>query len=432
MLLASLLMLWGAAAEARDISGLYQSTLRFTRYLEIARKKGGGYQGRIFYPGDVGGNDDNGNTISTITVSGNKISFSFDNRKGNFHGSVSADGKNLVGNWQVMGPADPLTFSRIPRDTVIDPSRHTTHMITVDKNVRLEVLDWGGDGPPLVFMTGLGNTAHIFDNFAPRFVAHHHVYAITRRGFGISSKPIPDSHNYDADRLGDDVVAVLDALKLDHPILAGHSIAGEELSSIGLRHPGRAAALIYMEAGHGYALYSPGGQVAFGTNLVTETRDIEAKLDYLKTVARDPKALPAAIADVQTALPDLEADLKSMTEALAAGMGMLSAPPPDGTLSSRISEAILDGEHRYGHVDGPILAIYAVPPVGPPNMPEAMEPVFERWGRYVAAQADAFAAANPQAHVVRLPHGNHYVFQSNPDDVEREMKGFMDGLRLLQ
>jgi pimeloyl-ACP methyl ester carboxylesterase len=38
--------------------------------------------------------------------------------------------------------------------------------------------------------------------------------------------------NYRADRLGDDVLAVIEALKLDRPILVGHSVAGEELSSV--------------------------------------------------------------------------------------------------------------------------------------------------------------------------------------------------------
>jgi non-heme chloroperoxidase len=65
-----------------------------------------------------------------------------------------------------------------------DPSPHTTRFITVDKDVRLEVLDWGGSGRPIVLLAGGGNTAHIFDSFAPKLTAHHHVYGITRRGFG--------------------------------------------------------------------------------------------------------------------------------------------------------------------------------------------------------------------------------------------------------
>src|SRR5207302_3257566 len=37
-----------------------------------------------------------------------------------------------------------------------DPSTHTVQFITVDKNVRLEVLDWGGSGRPVVLLAGAG------------------------------------------------------------------------------------------------------------------------------------------------------------------------------------------------------------------------------------------------------------------------------------
>src|SRR5216684_1060496 len=108
-----------------------------------------------------------------------------------------------------------------------DPSPHVTQFVTVDKNVRLEVLDWGGSGRPLVLLAGSGNTAHIFDGFATKLASSYHVYGITRRGFGASSAPAPTRANYAADRLGDDVLAVIDALKINKPVLIGHSLGGE-------------------------------------------------------------------------------------------------------------------------------------------------------------------------------------------------------------
>src|SRR5262245_48603535 len=92
-----------------------------------------------------------------------------------------------------------------------DPSPHRERMVSVDRDVSLEVLDWGGTGRPLVLLAGLGNTAHVFDDFAPRLAQLGHVYGVTRRGYGRSSVP---QAGYDADRLADDVLAVLDALKL--------------------------------------------------------------------------------------------------------------------------------------------------------------------------------------------------------------------------
>lgn len=117
-----------------------------------------------------------------------------------------------------------------------DPSPHIVQLITVDDNVQLEVLDWGGTGRPVVLLAGLGNTAHIFDEFAPKLVGGYHVMGITRRGYGASSAP---PAGYSADRLGDDVLAVVKSLKLTRPVLVGHSIGGEELSSVGSRFPKR-------------------------------------------------------------------------------------------------------------------------------------------------------------------------------------------------
>ena len=52
-----------------------------------------------------------------------------------------------------------------------DSTAHTVQFVTVDENVKLEVLDWGGSGRPVVLLTGMGNNAHVFDKFAPKLTA---------------------------------------------------------------------------------------------------------------------------------------------------------------------------------------------------------------------------------------------------------------------
>jgi non-heme chloroperoxidase len=118
-----------------------------------------------------------------------------------------------------------------------DVSPHQVKFITVEPDVQLEVLDWSGTGRPVVFLAGLGGTAHDFDDFAPKLVPTYHLFAITRRGYGASSAPAPANENYSADHLADDVLAVMTALDIERPVLVGHSIAGQELSSIGSRFP---------------------------------------------------------------------------------------------------------------------------------------------------------------------------------------------------
>src|SRR3954468_7970155 len=109
-------------------------------------------------------------------------------------------------------------------------STASVRMMRISRAVALEVLDWGGRGPSLVFLAGLGSTAHIFDDFAPQFTDSFHVVGITRRGFGASAGSPPPA---DLDTLVADITTVLDSLGLQQVVLVGHSIAGEELTRFG-------------------------------------------------------------------------------------------------------------------------------------------------------------------------------------------------------
>jgi non-heme chloroperoxidase len=106
-----------------------------------------------------------------------------------------------------------------------DPSPHATRLVTVEDGVQLEVLDWGGSGPPLVLLTGLGDTAHVFDDFVQALTPRYRVVGVTRRGHrGSSAAP----GGYGFARLAEDVLRVIDAVGVNNPVVIGHSFAGEE------------------------------------------------------------------------------------------------------------------------------------------------------------------------------------------------------------
>jgi non-heme chloroperoxidase len=69
------------------------------------------------------------------------------------------------------------------------PSQHKVRFVVVEHGVQLDVLDWDGTGRPVVLLAGLGYTAHVFDGFAEKLTDSYHVYAITRRAHGASSRP---------------------------------------------------------------------------------------------------------------------------------------------------------------------------------------------------------------------------------------------------
>jgi pimeloyl-ACP methyl ester carboxylesterase len=347
-----------------------------------------------------------------------------------------------------------------------DPSPHTASFVAVDQNVKLEVLDFGGSGVPIVLLAGLGNTAHVFDDFAPKLTADHRVYAITRRGFGASTAP---ASGYSADRLGDDVLAVLDSLSITRPILIGHSIAGEELSSIGSRHPEKVAALVYLDAANQYAYYDS----AHG-DLLIDGQSLEGKLGQLLPGGTPPpdrkrfieellrSDLPRFQSVLRTMLQDIEASAQYPPERIVPGeadrasfsayrqwqsntIGVampeadlrqsFDSTPEGGVGKPRNQPAVLPimkGEQKYTNIPVPTLAIFALPrDVGRSiNRDPAARATAESYiGAKTEIQASAFEKGVPHARVVRLPEANHYVFLSNEADVLREMRAFVDQLR---
>jgi non-heme chloroperoxidase len=289
------------------------------------------------------------------------------------------------------------------QDRQTDDTRHKIQFVAVEDGVKLEVIDWGGSGPPLVLLAGLGDTAHVFDKFALKLVPTYHVYGITRRGFGASTAPSIENGNYSANRLGDDVVAIIDALKLDRPLLVGHSIAGEELSSVASRHPEKISALIYIDAGYQYALYDE----KHG-DLVVDAIAMRDNLDqlHLGTLHLNPERLTELVAQTR----QLQGELQQRLDDLS----ILSPPhPPDNP----VVIAVLDGQQKYMHIDVPVLAMFNVPHT----------PAFLRLAQN---QAEAFKSQVPGAHIVLVPNADHYLFRTNEADVVREINEFVGGLHL--
>ena len=257
------LVLCSAGASAQDLSGDWQGTLaagprQLRLIVHVAKGDGGGWKGSVSSI-DQSPDWGAGTPIDSITVQGSTIELSIAALRGTYTGTLAADGNSVDGTW-TQGPPLPLSLVRATPETAWkDPSPHSVRFVTVDSNVKIEVLDWAGPQAgkvrTLVLVPGLGNTAHIFDVIAPKLAARYHVVGVTRRGFGASSAP---ASGYSADRLGDDVLAVTQALSISKPVLVGHSLGGEELSSVGSRHPDKVAGLIYLDAGYSYALYTPG------------------------------------------------------------------------------------------------------------------------------------------------------------------------------
>lgn len=304
-------------------------------------------------------------------------------------------------------------------------ARHV-RFVTVDKGVRLEVLDWGGRGRPIVLLAGGGDTAHVFDDFArelPSFT-HHHIYAITRRGFGASGyRPSTDP----ADRLGQDVLAVIESLKLKRPILAGHSIAGAEMSWIANNNPQRVAGLIYLDAGYSYAFDDGHGANAMEMMALHAPQPPAPGPDDLASFA--------ALDDYYERVNGFrftESELQQQRESAPRGAVGDYRNFPGGPMLMQL----LTHPNKYTRIPVPALFIFA----NPHSLGEwvensrslsvrAADKVYSTaLSALVEKQENSVKSGLPDAQMVTIPHANHFVYLSNEREVLVAMRTFISSL----
>jgi non-heme chloroperoxidase len=303
-----------------------------------------------------------------------------------------------------------------------DPSPHQVRRVTVDSSVQLEVLDWGGSGPPIVLL-GCYVSVHMYDDFAPKLTNQFHVYGITRRGIGGSDKP---ASGYTVQRSADDVLDVLNSLQVQKSFLVGHSCAGQILTMFAAQHPDRLHGLVYLDG---------------ASDPTMAPADVGAPLP-------DRTLLPQSIKPASP--PDYTSfEALRLSQRSARGWAFPEAElrqqyvaNPDGSvgrslLSPVIRQAItLDARIKpdYSRIRVPVLAIY--------QRERPFEEVAANFlirneqeraalrqeyaatrALYVRWQQDLLAAV-PSARVVELPGASLYMFLSNEADVLRELRAF--------
>jgi pimeloyl-ACP methyl ester carboxylesterase len=321
----------------------------------------------------------------------------------------SGDGL-LHGDLAAQSPPDATGWS--------DTAPHQVRFISVAPEVRLEVLDFGGSARPVVFLSGLGDTGHSFDDFAPKLTDLGHIYAVTRRGYGASSHP---ASGYGIARLAEDVRAVLDSLHLENVVLVGHSLGGDELTKVASTWPERVSRLVYLDAAH--------DRVGLLDRLIGPDWPEDPPMTAADSAS--PEAVRAYLATIYGfSLND--AELHQWYEYDATGR-MIRQRTPDSVGMRLILPQV---EHpAYARITARVLAIYNVP-----TSPEVLFPRFRQADslyrvRATRAFARSVAWADeerarlrrelPGARIVELRDSNHYVFIVSEADVLREMRTFL-------
>ena len=249
----------------------------------------------------------------------------------------------------------------------------TEHFVEVS-GIQVQYLDWGGEGEPLVMLTGYGATAHAFDDFAPHFTGQFRVVSFTRRGTAPSERT---ATGYDLVTLTEDLGALLDVLNLGRVHLVGHSIAGAEMTEFATLHPERVASLVYIDA----------------------ALDFAAGYDVMKE-----------------------------------WMANLRQPQPGSPYSQVLQWQQLYTPDFSG-LTAPALAFYTkrTPMPVPNNAPDEIRLKIEdfartKWSPLVDRMANKFRMETKTGRAIVFEDASHYIFRDQADDVVREMRSFYSSM----
>lgn len=292
-------------------------------------------------------------------------------------------------------------------------------LVRVEPDTRLEVIDWGGKGEAILFLAGLGNSAHIFDGFAPQFTDEYRVLGLTRRGFGASDHPL---HGYHTDTLCADIRTVLDSLHLNKVTLVGHSIAGEELTRFAALYPERVDKLIYLDAAYDRT------DLSFGAEAPAPPFPLEMSAADSSSPEKVQRFFER-LNGVDFGLSEIQATSSFDAEGRYLGDG---TPDP-------VFEAMMHIFERpaYEKVKAPALAFYCINDSVSqlfdyytqldPAQKKAAENVFRLDSLFTRRQMEVFSSQMRNGKAVEMHGAKHHLFLSNPVEVSRQMRVFLSG-----
>ncbi len=315
--------------------------------------------------------------------------------------------------------AKPTEMTTSKGRACYDTSRHKVLSVPVARGVHVEVLDWGGSGDPLVFLAGLGNSAHIFDEFAYQFTDKFRVIGITRRGYGQSSRPKqgPEPNTgYDITTRAADDIKVLDHFKFQKAIFVGHSVAGVELGRLGAVYPDRVIKLAFLDAYDYGPLHEK----------------IPTDIPGPPGQARDlysPQHLDAYTVR-NMGYRGVAADTCNVFNINGAGNVLANKT------TREIGDAVIKGSGLadFASITAPTLGIFTYPQATPPYyyfLTAEQQKTFDDAMALLAVWKDdvidRFSAGIKDVQVVKIPNAPHYIFRSNEAEVVHLLRTFLLG-----
>lgn len=164
-------------------------------------------------------------------------------------------------------PKNPLLAAGIAALVACAPRYHHAEPLAPDQlwtprpmqlvdlgDVRVNTLDTGGSGPPVVLIHGLSSYTAFWEHQVEHLARTHRVLALDLPGYGGSDRP---DAPYTPPWFADVVHRWMTELGVPHATVVGHSMGGQVALTLAIEHPEAVDALI-LSAPAGFERFTPG------------------------------------------------------------------------------------------------------------------------------------------------------------------------------
>jgi len=190
--------------------------------------------------------------------------------------------------------------------------------VTAVTPVHLAHEEHGAGDPPMLFLHGMACVRHDMDLLIDAFAADHRCVAFDLRGHGASDVPVDA---YATTDFTDDIGRMIDDLRLDRPVLVGHSFGGSVALAFAAAHPEQVRALVMLDSGLRSSATVGADLNPFYDALraATPAEYREIVEDFVRTRLFDPVDDPAIVAQVSAQMGKLPAHVfLSMAETVTS------------------------------------------------------------------------------------------------------------------
>jgi len=134
--------------------------------------------------------------------------------------------------------------------------------------MKLHFRTYGESGPTVIILHGLYGSSDNWVTIGRKLADHFKIVIPDQRNHGLS--PHSDSHNYQV--LADDLLELMDDLKLEKAHLVGHSMGGKTVMNFALLHPDRVDKLVVLDiAPKSYAAFNNYGSATNNHGYILNT-----------------------------------------------------------------------------------------------------------------------------------------------------------------